>query len=86
MERNLTNEVAEWVNKNPLKKFRADYSLPVTATAAILGVNALTVRQWEEGGHKPNEKNMETIALLFRITLEQAQGMWERWYSARPKL
>lgn len=72
---------AEWMEENPLRRWRYENGCGVMETAARLGVSMTVIQLWERGVHVPRAYNLERIAnLVGEGTIEA----WNDWIERRP--
>ena len=77
------NDWADWVAKNPLRKYRINHPGKHTMTQVRIGaklkVTPQIVRLWETGSSAPNKKNSAKLAKLLGMSEEKLQAAWKRW-------
>lgn len=75
---------AEWVEKNPLRRWRKRNKFSLMDAAGILDVGFTTVQLWESGAREPGDDNMAKIAVQMQTTPESARRSWRRWLGQQP--
>lgn len=69
----------EWIEANPLRRWRAENGAPQTEIALLVGVTEDTVRHWEHGRRYPSP---ESMAALTRVTGEEhLPTAWSAWWA-----
>ena len=78
-----TDDWADWLVKNPLRRYRINHpgKHPMTQVriGAKLKVTPQIVRLWETGSGMPNKKNYAKLAKLLGMPEERLRAAWERW-------
>ncbi len=73
----------EWVDKNPLKRWRGEVGASAMEAAGMLGVSAHAVYGWESGATRPSEESMDALTKLLGT---DARSVWGAWESEKPTL
>jgi len=79
----MHKEQKEWIERNPLRKYRKEHKMTIMGTAAILGCNFMSVQLWETGANYPRQYLDKIGKLIGDPNIEET---WEKWYSERPKI
>jgi transcriptional regulator with XRE-family HTH domain len=74
--------MTEWIEQNPLRKWRLAAGLTLAETAVTLGVGQTAISTWENGAYLPKWPNLDKMAQITGI--ENIAGEWEKWYKSRP--
>jgi DNA-binding transcriptional regulator YiaG len=83
MKMDFVKQRKEWIENNPIRKYRKENKLPLNVVASMFDVGVYTVQRWESGDVKPNEDNMRKIVKLLG---EGVEGQWEEWMKSKPSL
>lgn len=76
--------IKEWIEENPLRKYRKEQGLAIMTMASLLGVGMSTIQTWESGAHMPRP---ESFAAIARVTgMENVRELWDEWLSKKPTL
>jgi transcriptional regulator with XRE-family HTH domain len=79
----LQQRQKEWIEKNPLREFRARNGMTVIAIASLLGVSSSGYQKWETGAGRPSEDNvLKLIDLTGDSEIEQK---FVAWFEAAPR-
>lgn len=72
-----TNDMATWVERNPLRTWRARTGTTLFSAAVQLGVSMTSISKWEKGAGQPTPENMAALA---RLTGDAAIAeAWAAW-------
>lgn len=76
-----------WVNENPLRRWRTDQKPKVSMmdAAAKVGVSMMSVQLWENGGMTPAPENMHRIAEIIGTSVDRLTEAWQGWRDGRPQ-
>lgn len=77
-------EQKQWIENNPLRRYRKENKLAVVNIAPTLEVSTNTIQAWEMGAKQPAPENLERIGKL--IGDRQIDSTWESWRDERPAL
>ena len=77
-----TKALEQWIDKNPLRRWRVRSGLEWAEVTAQLGVGTTAVKYWEWGATRPSPDNMQRISDVIGIDADRA---WTRWLNARPQ-
>jgi DNA-binding transcriptional regulator YiaG len=83
MKMDFVKQRKEWIENNPIRKYRKENKLPLNVAASMFDVGVYTVQRWESGDVKPNEDNMQKIVKLLG---EGAESQWKEWMKSKPSL
>lgn len=72
----------EWVEANPLRRFRKENGITMMQAASMMGVGMSSVQLWEKGAQRPGEESLKKIGTLVRDP--KISETWQQWYAARP--
>lgn len=78
----MRSEHKEWVNENPLRKYRRDKGLTLMEAAGTLGVALSTLHCWEMGVHSPSVDHFLKIKTQLGVT--DIFDQWDEWSHNRP--
>ena len=70
----------EWVESNPLRRWRKDNRISIQAASGMLHVSLSTIQLWE-AGTEPNEQNMEKLT---RVLGPNTPKRWVKWLESNP--
>ena len=70
----------QWIEQNPLRRWRKDNRISIQAASGMLHVSLSTIQLWE-AGTEPNEQNMEKLT---RVLGPNAPRRWKAWLEANP--
>jgi transcriptional regulator with XRE-family HTH domain len=70
----------DWVEQNPLRRWRKGAGLSIMRAAVTLEVTVTTIQSWERGAVTPSHENFERIA----DTTGTNEAAWTRWSNRRP--
>lgn len=74
----------EWVQSNPLRRFRQDNKLSINDAASMLDVGISTIQAWEGGVYTPNEQHMRSLAEL--VDDPSLPRRWADWNATKPTI
>lgn len=74
---------ANWIEQNPLRKYRKSMDMTVYEVATTLGVSSQTVNQWEKGTVMPRTENFANIAQYMGVPVSGLLGDWMDWKERR---
>lgn len=81
----LKSRTRNWMEENPLRRWRKRNELSMMDAAATLGVGLSSVQNWEQGAYQPNEESMPKLADLLGVKPETLTRQWREWYRDRPR-
>jgi len=73
----------EWVQANPLKRWRDAHGASAMEAAGIVGVSTHAVYGWEAGASRPSEESMDQLA---KILGSDVRTQWDAWEREKPSL
>jgi len=73
----------EWVDKNPLRRWRHHEKISIMRAAVGLGVTMTTIQVWERGTATPTDGNMDNLE---SVVGEGTRKAWARWAKNQPKV
>jgi len=73
----------EWVDKNPLRRWRHAKKISIMRAAVALDVTMTTIQVWERGSATPSEENM---AKLEEVVGNGTSRAWTRWANKQPEV
>lgn len=76
------DEIREWIEKNPLRKYRTEQGIKQFHVAAKIGVGINTIRNWETGANDPRGENWQKISWLLGV--DDAKKLWKEWRDEFP--
>jgi DNA-binding transcriptional regulator YiaG len=76
--------VKDWIAENPLRVKRESIGASKDHAAVLMGVAVSSIKTWEVGAHFPREAAMERIASFLEVSVDEARGLWEKWWNNRP--
>lgn len=80
----LRLQVQDWVEQNPLRRWRKGPSrLTIMQTAALVGVSSLAIQMWEAGNSTPRSEHMRALARL--MDQPDLPFLWASWKQERPE-
>ena len=71
----------DWMEENPIRKYRKANGLSVHLFAAMAGVSEYTVQRWERGT-TPNDENMKKLEVLIPGIVDK----WAEWEKSKPRI
>jgi transcriptional regulator with XRE-family HTH domain len=78
----MKDRALEWVEENPLRRWRKREGMSMMRAAAMIGVGMSTVQLWEQGAHLP--KTYDAIADVLGVKPTTLARAWREWYNDRP--
>jgi len=57
--------------KDKTKPYRKEHGLSQRKLARLLGVDQATIRDWENGKHKPNKKLLDRITIVIPLKINK---------------
>lgn len=84
MSTTLKERTGEWVESNPLRRWRQREGLSMMDASALLSIGMSTVQHWETGAHHPSPAKMERLASAFGVQTPTLARTWREWYDRRP--
>jgi DNA-binding transcriptional regulator YiaG len=80
----MLEQQEQWMEQNPLRRYRKANGVSYMNTARILGVTIAAVQKWENGTSQPTPENMAKIAVFCQDP--NLAEKWEEWLSRRPQI
>lgn len=77
-------EMNEWIERNPLRRWRKSAAMPLAEVSSRLGVGITAIKYWEWGTSRPIPENMQRIGRLIGA-VASVDARWTRWYNQRPQ-
>lgn len=68
----------EWIDLNPLRKWRDKKSLVQGDVSAAMGITTQTVKLWERGETRPSEDHMTKLGEVTGI--KTLGKVWAKWF------
>lgn len=76
-----SKEIQEWIDQNPLRKYRRERGIAQFQVSAKIGVGINTIRNWETGANEPRGENWLKLNWLLG---EDAEKLWKEWKAKFP--
>lgn len=75
---------AAWIDKCPLRRWRAEHDETVMRAAVRIGVSINAIQAWERGANRPTAEHFATLATVLGEDSEQLTRRWDNWFKRRP--
>jgi DNA-binding XRE family transcriptional regulator len=76
-----SKEIQEWIDQNPLRKYRTERDLAQFEVSAKIDVSINTIRNWETGASEPRGDYWQKLNWLLG---EDAEKLWKEWKAKFP--
>lgn len=74
-------EYYEWIDNNPIRRWRKANGVSVHQFAAEVGVSTTAVSSWERGAFLPQTDSLIKIARLLGVSIENLIAKMADWKS-----
>jgi transcriptional regulator with XRE-family HTH domain len=75
-------EYREWIDANPLRRWRADQNMTLAEAGVLFQVSSNTILRWEQGAMQPELDRMATMQLIIKGSFLTD---WRTWWNERPR-
>jgi len=75
------DEYDQWVETNPLRRWRHERGYSYMKACALIGVSMTVMQMWERGVNPPNPANMHRLNTVVGKGTDVA---WARWLERKP--
>ena len=72
----------EWIEQNPLRKWRLKHGHSIMTAAAILGCSTSSIQKWEAGASSPTSVSFDAMEQAIGRDVRSA---WKRWTNQQPR-
>jgi transcriptional regulator with XRE-family HTH domain len=81
----LRDQRREWIERNPLRKWRAAQDLTMADVASMMNVAFASVQLWETGGRFPSDDALGRMSELTGRSPGTLSRSFARWQGGQPR-
>jgi DNA-binding transcriptional regulator YiaG len=82
----LKERLTDWIELNPLRKWRHRQELSMMDASALLGCGMSSVQHWEQGAYYPSDDSIDKLAGAMQVQGDTLARSWKQWYAKKPKV
>lgn len=82
----LKEQLTDWIESNPLRRWRHRQELSMMDASALLGVGMSSVQHWEQGAYYPSDDSVDKLAVAMKVKSDTLARNWKSWYAKKPSI